>query len=407
MPPSLATVRNLGRPTDSRALISILPDSIACPACGATIPLSEALVHHVQEYYDQRLTEAIAGYQSERQSAEARARASAIADAVAEAERAHTVELATAHEALTASRSEIAILQEQEIALRSRTRDLEARERSLAVSIEREVDGRIKAAEVSVRAELEEEHRFYDAERDARLKELERQLEAMQRTARQGPSHLQGEVAESDLEGRLRQAFPDDHFVPVTRGIRGADLRQEVIDARGHACGVILWEAKNTKTFAEGWLPKLRKDQRAVRADLAILVSTALPDPIRHFGCQGSVWVSSWPTAVPLAQALRGSLLEIARAQVAAVGRTEKQTTLFAYVTSVDFRQRVESILEPVIALAEELTRERRAIEAGWAKRERQLQAMMAGLAALYGDVAGIAGGAVPRIARLELSAGK
>jgi hypothetical protein len=103
------------------------------------------------------------------------------------------------------------------------------------------------------------------------------QIEDLKRKAEQGSQQLQGEVQELALEGLLRQKFPRDAFDPVPKGEFGGDLIQHVVGPTGQICGSILWEAKRTKNWSDGWLGKLREDQRAAKADVALLVSHALP----------------------------------------------------------------------------------------------------------------------------------
>ena len=85
------------------------------------------------------------------------------------------------------------------------------------------------------------------------------------------------------LEGLLRQKFPRDAFDPVPKGEFGGDLIQHVVGPTGQICGSILWEAKRTKNWSDGWLAKLREDQRAAKADVALLVSHALPKGLQSF----------------------------------------------------------------------------------------------------------------------------
>jgi hypothetical protein len=46
-------------------------------------------------------------------------------------------------------------------------------------------------------------------------------------------------------------------------------------------------ESKRTKNWSDGWLGRLREDQRRAKADIALIVSNALPK---------GVHASSWST---------------------------------------------------------------------------------------------------------------
>lgn len=86
---------------------------------------------------------------------------------------------------------------------------------------------------------------------------------------------MQGEVQELELENLLRAKFPFEGIEPVAKGEFGGDLLQWVVSPAGQASGSILWESKRTKNWRDGWLVKLREDQRSAKAELAVLVSHA------------------------------------------------------------------------------------------------------------------------------------
>ncbi len=77
----------------------------------------------------------------------------------------------------------------------------------------------------------------------------------------------------ASMQAELERRFPHDHIEPVPKGMRGADIVQRVADGRGQDCGSIVWETKNTKHRSPAWLDKLKEDQRAVGAAVAVLVS--------------------------------------------------------------------------------------------------------------------------------------
>jgi hypothetical protein len=120
-------------------------------------------------------------------------------------------------------------------------------------------------------------------EKEEQIASMQRQIEDVRRRAEQGSQQLQGEVQELALEAMLRQKFPRDAFDPVPKGEFGGDLIQHVVGPVGQICGSILWEAKRTKNWSDGWLGKLREDQRAAKTDVAVIVSHALPKSLQTF----------------------------------------------------------------------------------------------------------------------------
>ncbi len=75
----------------------------------------------------------------------------------------------------------------------------------------------------------------------------------------------------------LRARFPGDVIEPVPKGEFGGDVLHRVLGPAGQTCGTILFESKRTKNWTDAWLAKLRGDQRAAGADVAMIVSSALP----------------------------------------------------------------------------------------------------------------------------------
>jgi len=89
---------------------------------------------------------------------------------------------------------------------------------------------------------------------------------------------------ELKLEEVLRKEFLFDEIKDVPKGIRGADVIQVVKTRAGKICGTIVWESKNTRNWTAGWVQKLVEDQRSLKAEIAVLVSSVLPEGINSFG---------------------------------------------------------------------------------------------------------------------------
>jgi len=76
---------------------------------------------------------------------------------------------------------------------------------------------------------------------------------------------------------------------------------------------------------------------------------------------------------------------------------------IYSYVTSNEFKQKLEAAFESYNDMQEDLAKEKILFTSQWAKREKRLLKAMENLVSLYGDVRGIAGGAVQEIKALEL----
>jgi len=189
--------------------------------------------------------------------------------------------------------------------------------------------------------------------------------------------------------------------------VKGADVIHKIIDRSGRLCGQIIWESKKTKAWSEGWIQKLKDDQRAIKADLAVIVSIVLPTDVKGFSLRDGVFVCDVKLAINLASLLRYDLLKVSEANRALTGKDEKRDVVYAYVNSVDFKQRIQTIAEAFIEMKNDIDKEKRSYQAIWAKREKQVQRVIDNTFGIYGDLKGLTGGTMQEIKLLELGEGE
>lgn len=221
------------------------------------------------------------------------------------------------------------------------------------------------------------------------------------RKLEQGSQQTQGEVLELALEGLLKSEFPYDEILPVPKGVSGADIIQKVKDRRRGDCGQIIWEFKKTKAWSDGWIQKLKDDQRAIKADVAVIVSIVLPEDVKGFVFREGIWICDVKVMTALAVALRMNLISITNEKAMAIGKNEKMETLYSYLTGIEFKQRVEAIMEAFTCMEEGLRKEKIAFEKIWAEREKQIKKVLTNTVGMYGDLSGLV--ALPQIKSLEL----
>ena len=207
------------------------------------------------------------------------------------------------------------------------------------------------------------------------------------------------------MESLLRDRFPHDQIEPTLKGHAGGDLLQRVFNPKGDPCGRILWEAKRTKAWTDKWLAKLRLDQHAAKAEVALIVSDVLPQGVHTFDLIDNVWVTKMRFAIPLSTALRQSLIDLATSRQATQGQKTKAEIVYRYLTGPRFRHRIEAIVEKFTDMQTDLDRERKAMNRVWARREQQLLGVLDASAGLYGDIQGIAGRVMPEIEGLDFHA--
>jgi hypothetical protein len=409
--------------------------TITCPSCKAEIKLTESLagplIQSTRDHYEQMLSAKDAEVAKRERDVRLQQQALAIDrqaldDHVAEklqAERA-AITAQEAHKARTLFVAELetkanevaelqAVLKERDTKLIEaqraqadlirKQRALDDAKREMDLTIETRVQESLEATRAIARREVEDELKLKVAERDQIISGMQGQIDELKRRAEQGSQQLQGEVQELDLERVLKTHFPDDDVVPVPIGERGGDLLHHVRGTQGQPCGTILWESKRTKNWSDGWLNKLRDDQRAAKADFAVIVSQTLPKRVDIFDHVDGVWVTCPRTVVPITLVLRHSLIELAMARQAGEGQQTKMEMIYRYLTGPRFRQRVQAIVEKFSDMHDDLERERKTMTKLWAKREEQIRCVIESTAGMYGDMQGIVGKSLEEIEGLEL----
>jgi hypothetical protein len=402
--------------------------TIICPNCKTEIKLTESLaaplIESTRRQYEQRLAQketevakreaALAQAQESLEAQVAtRLKAERVTIAAEEAKKARLVlsadleqraqELVDLQEVLKQRDVKLAEAQKAQAELIRKQRELDDAKREMDLTIEKRVQEALTATRAQARKEAEEGLKLKVLEKEQTITSMQRQIEELKRRAEQGSQQLQGEVQELELEALLREKFPTDTIDPVPKGEHGGDVLQRVGGPLGRPCGTILWESKRTKNWSDGWLPKLREDQRAAKAEVAVLISHALPRGVESFDLLDGVWVAAPRAALPIAVALRHSLIELAAARTAGEGQQTKMEMVYHYLTGPRFRQRVQAIVEKFTDMHEDLDKERKTLTRLWAKREEQIRGVLEATAGMYGDLQGIAGRTLQEIEGLDI----
>lgn len=417
-------------------LVSIMTDpTITCPHCRTEIKLTESLaaplLEATREQYEKRLSDKeteVARREAavmERQTALSKAK-DAIDDEVAkklkdarasiaaeEAKKAKqllatdleskTKELDELQEVLKQRDEKLAEAQKAQADLIRKQRELADAKREMDLTIEKRVEESLSSVREKAKLDAEAGLKLKVAEKEQTIVSMQKQIEELKRKAEQGSQQLQGEVQELELEGTLRMKFPRDIIEPVPKGEHGGDALHRVTGPMQQVCGTILWESKRTKNWSDGWLAKLREDQRAAKAELAVIVTQALPKDVETFGFLEGVWVTSPRNVIPVAIALRHMLIELSLARQASEGQQTKMELIYQYLTGPRFRHRVQAIVEKFSDMMEDLEKERKTMTRLWAKREEQLRCAIESTAGMYGDLQGIAGKTLQEIEGLAL----
>src|SRR4029453_13759304 len=289
--------------------------SITCPSCRKKIPLTRALRVEIEASLKQQCDETLQDQERElRAKYESRLEEDlqrAQADAAKKAEKKVAQELAGLKNQVKDQAKDLEEARRLELSMRKREREFERKQQELELTVAREIDKERTRLVPETQERLAEEHRLKDAEKERQLGDMRRQIEDLKRKADQGSQQLQGEAGEGELDTTLRGAFPTDDINGMGKGARGADIHHVVVDARGVRRGSILWECKNARHWSDGWIAKLKADQRSLHADVAVLVSASLPKDCRRFTMIDGVLVTDFACAGALAGVIRGNLLEL------------------------------------------------------------------------------------------------
>ncbi len=288
---------------------------------------------------------------------------------------------------------------EKELQFLKEMQNLKTREQELELEVQRKLmDERQKLGE-QIKKEEEEKNKQRDAEFQMKLKEKDKQLEdqrklveEMKRKAEQGSMQLQGEVQELALEQLLKHSFPFDVISEVGKGVRGADCIQTVRNSYGQQCGKIIFESKRTKDFSDDWIEKLKADMRALGADVAVIVTQAMPKDMDTFGEKQGIWICTFGEVKALVHVLRDLVMKVYNATKSQENKGDKMALLYQYLVSGEFSEQWNAIREGFMGMKISIQRERDQMEKLWKAREKSLEKVLLNAAHIRGSIEGISG---------------
>lgn len=424
----------------SKKIIIAADEAIVCPSCSHQFTLDQGITRHTIERYENDFAENFAvqskeleaklAKEAERKAsklfsdqltklqedladvrkAETAARAQVV-NAQVEAKVRAQADFAQEKAALTDELAEknklVQNFREQELALRKQKKLLEEQQANMQVELERKFDEERTRLTTQIGVREAERFSLIEAEYKKKIDDAQKANEDLRRKLDQGSQQLQGEVLELELEHMLGSVFFHDLIEEVKKGQRGADVLQTVRTPMGHICGKIIWEAKRAENWSDKWLQKLKDDQQAANADIAVIVTTVMPKGVTDSFCRiGDVWVVSPYVMRPVAETLRVILLEAQRLKLVNTGRNEKMEQLYNYLSSAQFAQRVRTMLEGFEVMRSDLDSEKRAMQRIWAKRQTQIERVTSSMVSVVGELQAIAQEQLPQLdSMMELDA--
>jgi len=243
----------------------------------------------------------------------------------------------------------------------------------------------------------EEEQRLKFKEKDLQLEEIRKVNEDLKRKIEQGSQQRQGEVLELDLEEKLHAQFPNDEFLPIPKGIEGADIWQKIL-YQGKIVGSILWETKRTKAWSSAWINKLKEDLVKTNASEAILISQVLPNDSNSFDRKNGIWIAKYEHAISLGRFVRFLLTNVAIVKSSTSHTEEEWGKIRDYMMGDAFKHRMQAHFEVIKSLKDNLDAEKRTSMLRWKREESIINKIDSNTTNFYGELKAI----VPQLPQID-----
>jgi hypothetical protein len=368
---------------------------ITCPKCHHKFALDEALNREIELQVRMQLSD-----EFKKKEADLRQE---LAKEIAERAERNSAELQMRVEAQA---KELKESRDNESALLRAKAELEERAQKAELEAQRRLADERENIRKAAQDQVFEEHRLRDAEKNKQLDDMRRQIEDLKRKAEQGSQKLQGDIQEMELEKALCERFPRDQIESVKSGVRGADVLQRVMSDCGQLCGTILWESKRVRNWSDRWIDKLIEDKQAAKADVAVIVTDALPEGMAHMGSMRGVLITTFRLAACLAETLRVNMALLGQTRIALGGQDDQKSRIFQYFASPAFYERMAAIADAFQQMQVDLAREKAAMNRTWAKREKQMETIICSTAKFTGELQALYGSGLPQLPAFQLPAG-
>lgn len=409
-----------------------MSQKITCPNCHTEIDLDQIANHKYEELIHEQENKLKAEQEKQRsqfekemkeKEDEMRKKALEFADKKASEERKKVeIEMKDMQERLDKSEKEQQEARVKELEFMKKQRELEDKEKNFEFEMEKKLFDERKKIEASLEEKLKEnskkefDEKLEKAQEEFRKKELEYQkqqeqmkksLDDAKRKSEQWSQQIQWDIQEDDLKNALSQAFPIDSIDDVATWVKWADLIQTVKNNIWQFAWIIVWESKNTKSWTDSWIMKLKDDKLKANWNIAILVSTVLPKDVKNFWMVDDVMVCVPEFAIPVANMLRDKLISISKVEKSLEWKDVKMEMLYKYLSSEEFSSKISMMVDVFAQLKMWIDSERRAMEKNWKKREKDLERATFAVTWMYWELESLMWQALPWAERLELGYGE
>lgn len=309
-----------------------------------------------------------------------------------------------------AKKKELEFMKKQrELENKEKNFDLEMEKKLMAErkNIEKDLEEKLKEnskKEMDEKLEkIQEEHRKKDLEMFKQQEQMKKTIDDLKRKAEQWSQQIQWDISEDDLKNALNQAFPIDDILDVPTWIKWADLIQNVKNNFGQNIWTIVWESKNTKSWTDSWIMKLKEDKLKINWNIAILVTSVLPKEIKYFWVVDDVMICVPEYAIHVATMLRDKLVSISKVEKSLEWKDIKMEMLYKYLSSEEFSGKINMMIDVFSNLKSGIDSERRAMEKNWKRREKDLERATFAVSWMYWELESLMWQALPWSSKLEL----
>lgn len=279
--------------------------------------------------------------------------------------------------------------------------NLEQEKKEKELEFDRKMRSEIQKIMEEQENKVKEEFSIKEKEYLETIESLKRKVEDLNRGLASESNQLVGEAQEIAIEEKLINHFPEDVIEPVPKGVQGADIIQTVM-INNQVAGKIIWESKRTKQWKEEWIEKLKDDKMKSGCDIGVIITKTMPRESKGLLIKEGIIISEYSYLLPIAGLLRQNLINIKKVSISQNDRNRKESMLYEYIISNEFRNRVQSLLDSIKYAKEDLEKEKMTLNKIWAKRNTDLERAVINLAQIYGTMQGLAGNSMPDIPSLE-----
>src|SRR3989344_1101278 len=199
------------------------------------------------------------------------------------------------------------------------------------------------------------------------------------------------------LEEKLHAQFPNDEFLPIPKGIEGADICQKIL-YQGKIVGSILWETKRTKAWSSAWINKLKEDLVKTNASEAILISQVLPNDSNSFDRKNGILIAKYEHAISLGRFVRFLLTNVAIVKSSTSHTEEEWGKIRDYMMGDAFKHRMQAHFEVIKSLKDNLDAEKRTSMLRWKREESIINKIDSNTTNFYGELKAI----VPQLPQID-----